>query len=45
MFLLCLSGLSVCLSQNPRRVEDRFGLQDSDEVAVREEGLEVVDCA
>ena len=36
-----LSGLS----QNPRRVGDRFGLQDSDEVAFGEVVFGVVGCA
>ena len=46
MFFLCLSVsqfVSVC--RNPRRVGDRFGLQDSDEVAFGEVVFGVVGCA
>ena len=48
MFFRCLSGLCVwvvCVCQNPRRVGDRFGLQDSDEVAFGEVVFWVVGCA
>ena len=40
-----IACLCVGLSQNPRRVEDRFGLQDSDEVAFGEVVFGVVGCA
>ena len=43
---VCLSvSKSVSVYQNPRRVGDRFGLQDSDEVAFGEVVFGVVGCA